>query len=120
MEWQSDVYPGSSIEQLGFDVLRRLIAADVERFYKDAINDVYQNNYRVIPEKEGSTNAIFLNHSHPVTTITPRRQYANEIADLAHDKAKELNSLCDKLLSESRKLLKATRWAQKVYCNVVT
>ena len=30
MEWQSDVYPGSSIEQLGFDVLRQLIAADVE------------------------------------------------------------------------------------------
>ena len=41
MEWESDIYPGSSIEQLGFDVLRRLIAADVERFYKDAIEDVH-------------------------------------------------------------------------------
>ena len=30
MEWQSDVPAGSSIKQLGFDVLRRLIAADVE------------------------------------------------------------------------------------------
>ena len=41
MEWQSDIHPGSSIEQLGFDVLRRLLAADVERFYKDAIEDVH-------------------------------------------------------------------------------
>ena len=60
-------------------------------------------------------NAIFLNHSHPVTTITPGRQYANEIADLGHDKAKKLNSLCEDLIAESKKLIKATRWAQKTY-----
>ena len=115
MEWQSDIYPGSSIEQLGFDVLRQLIAADIEQFYKDATNNVHQNNYGVIPEKESSTNTIFLNHSHPVTTIAPGKQYTNEIADLSHDKAKEINSLCDQLMSKSRKLLNATRWAQKTY-----
>ena len=115
MEWESNIHPGSSIEQLGFDVLRRLIAADVERFYKDAIEDVHRNDYGVIPEKEASVNAMFLNHSHPVTTIAPRKQYANEIADLAHDKAKKLNSLCENLIAESKKLIKATKWAQKTY-----
>ena len=60
-------------------------------------------------------NGLFLNHSHPVTTIAPGKQYANEIADLSHDKAKEINSLCDQLMSKSRKLLKAIRWAQKTY-----
>ena len=115
MEWQSDIHPGSSIEQLGFDVLRRLITADVERFYKDAIEDVHRNDYSVMPEKESSMNAIFLNHNHPVTTVTPGRQYANEIADLAYDKAKKLNSLCEDLMTESKKLIKATKWAQKTY-----
>ena len=60
-------------------------------------------------------NAMFLNHSHPVTTIAPGKQYANEIADLAHDKAKKLNSLCEDLIAESKKLIKATKWAQKTY-----
>ena len=115
MEWESDIYPGSSIEQLGFDVLRRLIAADIERFYKDAIEDVHRNDYGAIPEREGSANAMFLNHSHPVTTIAPGKQYANEIADLTHDKAKKLNSLCEDLMAESKKLIKATKWAQKTY-----
>ena len=115
MEWQSDIHPGSSIEQLGFDVLRQLLAADVERFYKEAIEDVHRNDYGIIPEKEGSMNAIFLNHNHPVTTIAPGKQYANEIADLAHDKAKKLNSLCEDLIAESKKLIKATKWAQKTY-----
>ena len=115
MEWESDIHPGSSIEQLGFDVLRRLIAADVERFYKDAIEDVHRNDYGVMPEKEASANAMFLNHSHPVTTIAPGKQYANKIADLAHDKAKKLNSLCEDLITESKKLVKATKWAQKTY-----
>ena len=115
MEWESDIHPGSSIEQLGFDVLRRLIAADIERFYKDAIEDVHRNDYGVIPEREGTANAMFLNHSHPVTTIAPGKQYANEIADLTHDKAKKLNSLCEDLMAESKKLIKATKWAQKTY-----
>ena len=60
-------------------------------------------------------NTIFLNHNHPVTTIAPGKQYANEIADLAHDKTKKLNPLCEDLIAESKKLIKATKWAQKTY-----
>ena len=58
---------------------------------------------------------MFLNHSHPVTTIAPGKQYTNEIADLTHDKAKKLNSLCEDLIAKSKKLIKATKWAQKTY-----
>jgi hypothetical protein len=43
LEWNKPLYPGTSIEQFGLDLLRRILAADVECLYDVAIADVHAN-----------------------------------------------------------------------------
>jgi hypothetical protein len=52
LEWNEPLCPGTSIEQFGLDLLRRILAADVERLYDAAIDDVRANQYGVIPKNE--------------------------------------------------------------------
>jgi hypothetical protein len=43
LEWNQLLYPGTSIEQFGLDLLHRILAADVEHLYDVAIEDVRAN-----------------------------------------------------------------------------
>ena len=47
LEWFEQILLGNSIEQLGLDILRRLITADIEQFYQIAIQECEQ--YGEIP-----------------------------------------------------------------------
>ena len=47
LEWFEQILPGNSIEQLGLDILRRLITADIEQFYQIVIQE--QEQYGEIP-----------------------------------------------------------------------
>jgi hypothetical protein len=117
LEWTSPVFAGSNVEQFAFDLMRRLLAADVERFYEDAIEDVRQDNYGVIPEHNNEMNLILFNHSHPSTMITPNKGHVMEMIDIANDKATELEQLANKLTDESRRLKRLTNWVKNSYPN---
>ena len=47
LEWFEQILPGNSIEQLGLDILCRLITANIEQFYQIAIQECEQ--YGEIP-----------------------------------------------------------------------
>ena len=47
LKWFEQILPGNSIEQLGSDILHRLITADIEQFYQITIQEHEQ--YGEIP-----------------------------------------------------------------------
>ena len=47
LKWFEQILPGNSIEQLGLDILCRLITADIEQFYQIVIQEHEQ--YGEIP-----------------------------------------------------------------------
>jgi hypothetical protein len=57
------------IEQFGLDLLRRILAADVERLYDAAIDNVRANQYGVIPKNENPMDLIYMKYTHPLTII---------------------------------------------------
>jgi hypothetical protein len=61
--------PGTSIEQFGLDLLRRILAADVERLYDAAIDDVCANQYGVIPKNKNPMDLICMKYTHPLSHI---------------------------------------------------
>jgi hypothetical protein len=76
LEWNKPLCPGTSIEQFGLDLLRRILAADVERLYDAAIDDVCANQYRVIPKNENPMDLIYMKYTHPLTIIAPDIHFA--------------------------------------------
>jgi hypothetical protein len=69
LEWNKPLYPGTSIEQFGLDLLRHILTTDVERLYDVAIEDVRANQYGVIPKNESPMDLIILKHTHLATMI---------------------------------------------------
>ena len=71
IEWGQPTPPGGSIKQLGFDLLRCILAADVEWFYHHATNDVRDHSYHLILPSNNLMDLMFLKHHHPADTIIP-------------------------------------------------
>ena len=47
LEWFEQILPGNSIEQLGLDIVRRLITADIEWYYQITIQE--REDYGELP-----------------------------------------------------------------------
>jgi hypothetical protein len=62
LEWNKPLCPGTSIEQFGLDLLRRILAADIERLYDAAIDNVRANQYGVIPKNENPMDLIYMKY----------------------------------------------------------
>ena len=59
LEWFEQILPGNSIEQLGLDIVRRLITADIERYYQIAIQE--RENYGELPRSNNPMDLLFCN-----------------------------------------------------------
>ena len=75
------IYPSGSIEQFRLDLLWRTLAADVERFYETAIDDIRHNQYGVIPRTNNPMDQLFIKHSHHTMPIIPDRSHITELID---------------------------------------
>jgi hypothetical protein len=85
LEWNGILYPGNATEQLGLDLLRRIIAADVERYYVMATEDVKNNQYGKIPAKENPIDLLFFTHHHCPHQIVPDQHHILEYLTLAKE-----------------------------------
>jgi hypothetical protein len=97
LEWNELLCPGTSIEQFGLDLLRRILAADVEHLYDAAIEDVRANQYGVIPKNKNPMDLICLKYTHPLTTIAPDRSHTIELINNIQDKTNDLAYYINKL-----------------------
>ena len=93
LEWFEQILPGNSIEQLGLDILCRLITADIEQFYQIAIQECEQ--YGEILRSNNLMDLLFLKHLHPLTTIMPDHSHVTELLDDTHRKTQDLSFLID-------------------------
>jgi hypothetical protein len=115
LEWNEPLCPGTSIEQFGLDLLRRILAADVERLYDAAIDDVRANQYGVIPKNENPMDLICMKYTHPLTTITPDRSHTIELINNVQDKTNDLAYYINKLSDLAETIQRNTKWTKKVY-----
>ena len=82
LEWFEQILPGNSIEQLGLDIVRRLITADIERYYQIMIQE--REDYGELPRSDNPMDLLFLKHLHPLTTIMPDHSHITELLDEMH------------------------------------
>ena len=90
IQWSQSTPPGGAIEQLGFDLLCWILAADVERFYHCATNDVRDHSYHLILPANNLLDLIFLKHHHMHDTIIPDQNHVIDLINQTNDKASEL------------------------------
>jgi hypothetical protein len=115
LEWNKPLCPGTSIKQFGLDLLRRILAADVERLYDAAIDDVRANQYGVIPKNENPMDLICMKYTHPLTTIAPDRSHTIELINNVQDKMNDLAYYINKLSDLAETIQRNTKWTKKVY-----
>jgi hypothetical protein len=115
LEWNKPLCPGTSIEQFGLDLLRRIPAADVERLYDAAIEDVHANQYGVIPKNENPMDLICMKYTHPLTMIAPDRSHTIELINNIQDKTNDLAYYINKLSDLTETIQWNTKWTKKVY-----
>jgi hypothetical protein len=115
LEWNEPLCPGTSIEQFGLDLLRRILAADVECLYDAAIDDVRANQYGVIPKNENPMDLIYMKYTHPLTTIAPDRSHTIELINNVQDKTNDLAYYINKLSNLAETIQRNTKWTKKVY-----
>jgi hypothetical protein len=115
LEWNELLCPGMSIEQFGLDLLRRILATDVERLYDAAIEDVRANQYGVIPKNENPMDRICMKYTHPLTTIAPDRSHTIELINNVQDKTNDLAYYIIKLSDLTKTIQRNTKWTKKVY-----
>jgi hypothetical protein len=102
-------------EAIRLDLLRRILAADVERLYDAAIDDVCANQYGVIPKNENPMDLICMKYTHPLTTIAPDRSHTIELINNVQDKTNDLAYYINKLSNLTETIQRNTKWTKKVY-----
>jgi hypothetical protein len=115
LEWNEPLCPGTSIKQFGLDLLRRILAADVERLYDAAIDDVRANQYGVIPKNENPMDLIYMKYTHLLTTIAPDKSHTIELINNVQDKTNDLAYYINKLSDLAETIQRNTKWTKKVY-----
>jgi hypothetical protein len=115
LEWNEPLCPGTSIKQFGLDLLRRILAADVEHLYDAAIDDVRANQYGVIPKNENPMDLICMKYTHLLTTIAPDRSHTIELINNVQDKTNDLAYYINKLSDLTKTIQRNTKWTKKVY-----
>jgi hypothetical protein len=104
-----------SIEQFGLDLLRRILAADVEHLYDAAIEDVCTNQYGVIPKNKNLMDLICMKYTHLLTMIAPDRSHTIELINNVQDKTNDLAYYINKLNDLTETIQWNTKWTKKVY-----
>jgi hypothetical protein len=115
LEWNKPLYPGTSIEQFGLDLLHCILATDVKHLYNIAIGDVHANQYGVIPKNKNPMDLIFLKHTHPATMIVPDKSHTIELVNNIQDKTNNLAYYINKLSDLTNTIQRNTKWTKKVY-----
>jgi hypothetical protein len=115
LEWNGILYPGNATEQLGLDLLRRIIAADVERYYVMATEDVKNNQYGKIPAKENPIDLLFFTHHHRPHQIVPDQHHILEYFRDTRERVQQITFLIDQVLTLTGQIKDTTNWTTKVY-----
>ena len=111
------IYPSGSIEQFGLDLLRRTLAADVERFYETAIDDIRHNQYGVIPRTNNLMDQLFVKHSHHAAPIIPDRSHITELIDDTQTLTRELTDHINNARAIIDTMKRTTKWTHNLYPN---
>ena len=92
-----------------------IIAADVERYYVMAMEDVKNNQYGDIPAKENPADLLFYTHNYRLNTIVPDQSHILEYFKDTRERIQQVTFLVDQILALSGQIKETTDWTTKVY-----
>ena len=115
MQWYTRLPHGCTIHQFGIDLLRRLLAADVERFYDQAIIDARNEIHPPYTIHSNPNNNIAINHWSQMTQIVPDMQHALELANRTEINAIALADLADRIKEIAESSRRTSEWTEQLY-----
>jgi hypothetical protein len=113
LKWDQPIQPGGPINQLALDLLRRIHAADGDRFIIFTARDANNNNYGVIPLSNNPMDLVFLKHQ-ATTEVVPNQSHIMEYFEDAKECVHDLTGIIDKLNAEIRLLKITTNWTTRL------
>ena len=107
--------PAGQLNQLGIDLLQRILGANVEEYYDAALMDVEKDTWGPnLKTRESDAKIVFL-HEFKECFIVLDGHFALEIVSKAHTTAAEITKLSKKVLQSITTLTKEARWTNKLY-----
>ena len=109
--------PAGQLDQLGIDLLQRILAANVEEYYDAALTEVEKDSWGPNLKMRATPDAkkIVFFHEFKEHYIVPDGHFALEIVSKAHATAAEITKLSKKVLQSATTLTKEARWTNKLY-----
>ena len=109
--------PAGQLNQLGIDLLQRILAANMEEYYNAVLTDVEKDSWGPnlkMRETPDAKKIVFL-HEFKECFIVPDGHFTLEIVSKAHATATESTELSKKVLQSITTLTKEARWMNKLY-----
>src|SRR6266550_8877448 len=85
LQWNAPIIPAGSLDQFGFDLIQRILSADVEQFYLDAISNIRKGEYGLVPNEGNPYRLIVIPFSFQHNLCVPDSCHALEQIDFARD-----------------------------------
>ena len=107
--------PAGQLDQLGLDLLEQILAANMEKYYGDALTDIGQDTWGPSYKRRDPNIKIILSHQFKEHHVISDGHYALEIVSKAHETAAEVTELSKKVLKSVTTLTREARWTDKLY-----
>src|SRR6266550_23955 len=117
LQWNAPIIPAGSLDQFGFDLMQRILSADVERFYLDAISDVRKGEYGLVPNEGNPYLLIAIPFSFQHNLCVPDSCHALEQIDFARDIISGIEDLNKRIKGSTDSITKSIGWTTKIYLN---
>ena len=109
--------PASQLDQLRLDLLKWILAVNVEKYYDNVLEDVEQDTWGMSYKKRDPDAKIIFSHQFKEQHIVPDRHYALEIVSKAHATTVKITELSKNVLKSITTLTGEARWTDKLYSN---
>src|SRR6266550_3740100 len=117
LQWVAPIIPAGSLDQFGFDLIQRILSADVERFYLDAISDIRKGEYGLTPNEGNPYRLIAIPFEFQHNLCVPDSCHALEQIDLARDTISRIEDLNKRIKGSIDSITKGIGWTTKTYPN---
>src|SRR6266550_3661925 len=117
LEWRDPVTVQPLHDQFGFDLIQRILSADVERFYLDAISDVRKGEYGLTPNEGNPYHLIAIPFSFQQNLCVPDSCHALEQINFARDIILGIEDLNKRIKESTDSITETLEWTTRIYPN---
>jgi hypothetical protein len=115
MEWYNKLPHTCTVHQFGINLLRRILAADVERFYEQAISDVRHEVHSPFILNDNPNDLVAIHHWFKNDHIVPDAQHILELSHQTKIHSIALTDLADQIKDIAEASRRTSLWTEDLY-----